>query len=133
LENFGCLDDNDIWGALKSWQNHSDNILSLLSKMLLERKLFKVRLSVDPIKKADIENIRDSITKTYNTLRSETAYLFSHGVVSNEAYAEGHHINILMRTGELLDIARLPTFQTLRPSAKSSKKTISAGLKMYLC
>ena len=24
LENFGCLDDNDIWGALKSWQNHSD-------------------------------------------------------------------------------------------------------------
>ncbi len=29
LESFGRLDDNDIWGALKFWQNHSDNILSL--------------------------------------------------------------------------------------------------------
>ena len=126
LENFGCLDDNDIWGALKSWQNHSDNILSLLSKMLLERKLFKVRLSVDPIKKADIENIRDSITKTYNTLRSETAYLFSHGVVSNEAYAEGHHINILMRTGELLDIAQASDLPNIKAISKIVKKN-------YLC
>jgi len=126
LENFGCLDDNDIWGALKCWQNHDDNILSLLSKMLLERKLFKVRLSVDPIKKSDIENIRDSITKTYNTLRSETAYLFSHGVVSNEAYAEGHHINILMRTGELLDIAQASDLPNIKAISKIVKKN-------YLC
>jgi uncharacterized protein len=126
LEKFGCLDDNDIWGALKSWQNHSDDILSLLSKMLLERKLFKVRLSVDPIKKADIEKIRNSITKAYNTLRSETTYLFSHGVVSNEAYAEGHHINILMRTGELLDIAQASDLPNIKAISKIVKKN-------YLC
>ena len=51
LENFGHLDDNDIWGAMKFWKNHRDNILSLLSTMMLERKLFKIRLSAEPIKK----------------------------------------------------------------------------------
>src|SRR5688572_29513931 len=126
LKNFGNLDDNDIWGALKCWQNHSDDILSLLSRMLLERNLFKVRLSMDLIKKSDIENIKDSIAKKYNILRSETAYLFSHGVVSNEAYAEGHQINILMRTGQLLDIAQASDLPNIKAISKIVKKN-------YLC
>jgi HD superfamily phosphohydrolase len=126
LANFGNLDDNDIWGALKCWQNHSDTILSMLSRMLLERKLFKVKLSMDPIRKTDIEKIRDSIAKKYNTLRSETAYLFSHGVVSNEAYAEGHQINILMRTGDLLDIAQASDLPNIKAISKIVKKN-------YLC
>ncbi|HZI23809.1 MAG TPA: HD domain-containing protein [Chryseolinea sp.] len=126
LANFGNMDDNDIWGALKCWKNHGDNILSLLSRMLLERKLFKVKLSADPIIKTDIENIRNSIIKTYNTLRSETTYLFSHGVVSNEAYAEGHQINILMRTGELLDIAQASDLPNIKAISKIVKKN-------YLC
>src|SRR3990170_2393779 len=53
LASFGRLDDNDIWGALKFWQHHSDTILAMLSKMLLERNLFKVKLSLEPIKKAE--------------------------------------------------------------------------------
>ena len=126
LKNFGSLDDNDIWGALKCWKNYDDSILSLLSGMLLERKLFKVRLSVDPIKKSDIEEIKEAITKQYNTLRSETAYLFSHGVVSNEAYAEGHQINILMRSGELLDIAQASDLPNIKAISKIVKKN-------YLC
>jgi uncharacterized protein len=125
-ENFGRLDDNDIWGALKSWQNHSDIILALLSRMLLERRLFKVKLGLDPIKKTEIENIRESIMKQYNTFRSETSYLFSHGVVSNEAYAEGHQINILMRNGQLLDIAQASDLPNIKAISKIVKKN-------YLC
>src|SRR5687767_9195939 len=126
LLTFGRLDDNDIWGALKSWQNHSDNILSLLSSMLLERKLFKVRLSVDPIKKTEIEEIKATIMKTYNIFRSEAAYLFSHGVVTNEAYTEGHQINILMRNGQLLDIAQASDLPNIKAISKIVKKN-------YLC
>ncbi len=126
LTRFGELDDNDIWGALKCWQNNSDNILSLLSRMLLERRLFKVRLSVEPIKRNEVANIQASIMKTYNTLRSETSYLFSHGIVSNEAYAEGHQINILMRNGELLDIAQASDLPNIKAISKIVKKN-------YLC
>jgi len=126
LSNFGSLDDNDIWGALKSWQNHSDGILSLLSRMLLERRLFRVHLSLEPIKKTEIETIRVGIMREYNVLRSETSYLFSHGVVSNEAYAEGHQINILMRNGQPLDIAQASDLPNIKAISKIVKKN-------YLC
>lgn len=126
LSTFGMLDDNDIWGALKCWRNHDDNILSLLSGMLLERKLFRVKLSIDPIQKAEVESIREAIMRTFNVLRSETAYLFSHGVVTNEAYTEGHQINILMRSGELLDIAQASDLPNIKALSKIVKKN-------YLC
>jgi hypothetical protein len=126
ISSFGELDDNDIWGALKSWQHHHDSILSLLSRMLLERKLFKVRLSIEPIKKIEIENIRSAIMKSFNIYRSETAYLFSHGVVTNEAYTEGHQINILMKNGALLDIAQASDLPNIKAISKIVKKN-------YLC
>jgi uncharacterized protein len=47
-------------------------------------------------------------------------------VVSNEAYAEGHHINILMRTGELLDIAQASDLPNIKAISKIVKKN-------YLC
>ncbi len=126
LASFGTLDDNDIWGALKFWQHHSDSILAMLSKMLLERNLFKVKLSIDPIKKAEVEQIRDAIMKKYGTFRSETPYLFSHGTVTNEAYTEGHQINILMKSGELLDIAHASDLPNIKAISKIVKKN-------YLC
>jgi uncharacterized protein len=111
---------------LKLWKTHSDNILSLLSRMLLERNLFRVRLSTEPIGKIEIQNIRDAIMRQYNTFRSETAYLFSHGAVSNEAYAEGHQINILMKNGRLLDIAQASDLPNIKAISKIVKKN-------YLC
>ena len=126
LASFGGLDDNDIWGALKFWQHHSDTILAMLSKMLLERNLFKVKLSLEPIRKAEVEKIREAIMKKYGTFRSETPYLFSHGTVTNEAYTEGHHINILMRSGKLLDIAQASDLPNIKAISKIVKKN-------YLC
>jgi hypothetical protein len=126
LSNYGTLDDNDIWGGLKLWQNHSDNILSLLSRMLLERNLFSVRLTLEPIKKVEIQNIREAVMTQYNTFRSETAYLFSHGVVSNEAYTEGDKISILMKNGQLLDIAQASDLPNIKAISKIVKKN-------YLC
>jgi HD superfamily phosphohydrolase len=126
IEAFGTLDDNDIWGAIKFWRSNPDPILSLLSRMLLERKLFQVTLSNDPIKKETIEKIRDAVRKEYSTLGSETPYLFSHGTVTNEAYAEGKHINILKNTGELLDITQASDLPAIKALSKIVKKN-------YLC
>ena len=43
LEQFSKLDDYDIIAALKSWQNHSDDVLRNMSARLLERKLLKIK------------------------------------------------------------------------------------------
>lgn len=126
LEAFGRLDDNDIWGAVKCWRSSDDRILALLSSMLLERKLFQVTLTNDSIKKDTINQIRELVRKTYGTLGSETPYLFSHGSVSNEAYAQGKQINILMASGELKDIAQASDLPAVKAISKIVKKN-------YLC
>jgi len=126
LEAYGRLDDHDIWGALKFWRSNDDRILSLLSGMLIERKLFRVTLSNEPIRKETIAKIRDAVKREYNTLGSETPYLFSHGTVTNEAYAEGKQINILMKSGKVLDIAAASDLPAIKALSKIVKKN-------YLC
>jgi len=126
LAAFGQLDDNDIWGAIKCWRNHSDQILSVLSNMVLARNLFQIILGAELIKRDTVEEIREAIAKKYDTLRAETAYLFSHGTVSNEAYADGQQINILMKSGALLDIAQASDLPNIKAISKIVKKN-------YLC
>jgi len=126
LHAFGQLDDHDIWGGIKFWKDSNDRILSLLSNMLLQRKLFQIRLGNEPIRKETIKLLREAVRKEYHTLGSETPYLFSHGVVTNEAYAEGQQINILMRSGQLLDLAQASDLPSIKAISKIVKKN-------YLC
>lgn len=126
LQAFGQLDDNDIWGAIKFWKDHPDRILSLLSQMLLGRQLFQIILSNDPIRKVTVEKIKTILSRHYQTLRAETSYLFSYGTVSNEAYTEGQKINILTKSGELLDIAQASDLPNIKAISKIVKKN-------YLC
>jgi HD superfamily phosphohydrolase len=126
LQYYGQLDDNDIWGAIKFWRNYQDPILSLLASMLIERRLFQIRLSAEPIRKNQVENIQLAIMKKYGLLRAESKYLFSHGTVTNEAYAEGQEINVLMKSGNVLDIAQASDLPNIKAISKIVKKN-------YLC
>jgi uncharacterized protein len=126
LKHFGNLDDNDIWGAIKFWQNDSDKILSTLSRMLIERKLFRIKFSNAAIRKEDVNNVKDAVSKHYRVLRAEAPYLFSYGSVSNEAYTEGQKINILMKSGEIVDIAQASDLPSIQALSKTVKKN-------YLC
>jgi uncharacterized protein len=126
LQLFGKLDDQDIWGAIKLWINHDDFILKTLSTMLYERRLFQIVLSQEPIRKSQAERVKAAISETYDTLRAESAYLFSYGTVTNEAYTEGQKINILMKSGEVLDIAQASDLPSIKAISKIVKKN-------YLC
>ena len=126
LEAFGWLGDHDIWGAIKFWKDHPDKILSALAHMLLERRLFRILLSQDPIRKSEVETIRQRISEHYNIVRSESNYLFSHGTVTNEAYTEGQTIDILTKDGHLLDIAQASDLPNIKALSKIVKKN-------YLC
>lgn len=126
LQAFAKLDDHDIMGAIKFWRHHDDRILSILSEKITNRKLFQIILSHDPINKNVLENIRTSVAQKYQTLRAESSYLYSHGTVTNEAYTEGEKINILTRSGELLDIAQASDLPNIKALSKIVKKN-------YLC
>jgi HD superfamily phosphohydrolase len=127
LDAFGKLDDMDIWGAIKIWQSHRDPILQMLCTMLLHRQLFQIILTSNPIKKGEVEKVRNGITKEYALLRNDAAYLFSLGTVSNEGYlAEKHAIHILKKSGEVVDIAQASDLPSIKAMSKIVKKN-------YLC
>ena len=127
LTVFGDLDDYDVWGAIKHWQSHRDPVLSQLCKMLLQRKLFQIKLTTTPIQKAEIEKVKDHISKEWKLRKSDVVYMFSHGTVSNEAYlSERNSIQILMKSGELLDVAQASDLPNIKAMSKIVKKN-------YLC
>ncbi len=127
LDAYGKLDDADILGAIKLWQHNPDKILSTLCNMLIDRELFKIELLNTPIRKEDIETVRTAIADKYKILRADTVFLFSHGQVSNEAYVtEGQKINILTKSGKVIDIAEASDLPGIKAISKIVKKN-------YLC
>jgi HD superfamily phosphohydrolase len=127
LEAFGRMDDNDLWGAVKLWQFHSDSILNTLCSKVLHRELFQIQLTQSPIKKIEAEKVLRKIQREFKVLQKEASYYFSHGSVSNEAYVSGgQSINILMKNGKLLDIAQASDLHTIQAMSKIVKKN-------YLC
>ncbi|MEX2336354.1 MAG: phosphohydrolase, partial [Fulvivirga sp.] len=123
----GMLDDYDIWSAIKMWQNHADPILSVLSKGLLNRKLFKIKLSNEPLSKNELNQLRIKISKQYNVLRTDSRYFLAYGQVTNKAYiAEGQSINILTKKGKVIDIAEAADLPNIKAMSKIVKK-------YYLC
>ena len=55
------LDDSDIWSAIKVWQGHPDKVLSILSKDLINRETFKVKVYDEPIDNMQLEDIEKKI------------------------------------------------------------------------
>ncbi len=127
LDAYGKLDDYDIWGSVKHWQYADDHILSLLSNMLLDRKLFRIQLSNDPLTKTNIRALRHRIADDMGLLRSESRYMVSHGELTNKAYIEtSQKINILTKKGQVIDIAEAADLPNIKAISKIVKK-------YYLC
>jgi len=108
IDHFVRLDDYDIVGLIKSLTESSDDILKYLSNGLLSRRLFKIRMFKTQPAHQTIEGMKEEIRAKFAMSKDESdlQYLMGSGVLQNEAYADhGHSINILMKNGELLDIA----------------------------
>jgi uncharacterized protein len=126
LHEYSQLDDNDVWGAIKMWKDNDDAIISQLCMMLLERNLFQIRISSEPMKQ-QLDKVRTAVAKTYKTLRNDSTYFMSWGTLTNEAYVmDGLPIKVLTRSGELLDIAQASDLPNIRAISKIVKKN-------YLC
>lgn len=128
LDIFAELDDNDIMGAIKVWQYHEDPVLSLLSKMLVQRKLFKIEISKSPFSK-DRLAMEKALFQAYPNEVSGTLsnYFICSDKLTNNAYNEARErINLLMKNGEVVDISKAS--DNLNISALSTPVE-----KYYLC
>lgn len=127
LEIFMALDDTDVWGSIKFWAQHEDPVLSTLSKMLLERKIFKVEMLSEKASKARVDSLREQVATTYHLNKEEAKSFVARGHVSNAAYLpKDQTINILRKSGEVIDVATAVDLSNIKAISKIVKK-------YYLC
>ncbi len=127
LQMFTELDDVDIWSAIKQWKYHSDAVLSSLSQRMLERRLFRIRLSNEPFSDSTIAEVGEQVSHSLNLSKSDLGYFLIHGSISNAAYiSEGQKINIITKEGKIFDIAQASDLPNIKAMSKIVKK-------YYLC
>lgn len=127
LQTFSTLDDVDILGALKSWQQHEDMVLSDLSKRLINRNLLKIEITEAPWTEAELSEKKDIIMKQLQLRASDVEHYVFQGKVAHQAYhSNTQNINILSKTGQLVDVAKASDHLNL---SALSKKVV----KYYVC
>jgi len=127
LDAFCFLDDYDILGSIKQWYHSKDLVLSQLCKMLLERKLFNVHLSETKVKKDILRSLKDQVKGSYQVGDDLVKYFVVEGVKTNAAYiGGGQQINMLTKSGDIVDIANASDL----PNIKAMRKIVK---KFYLC
>jgi HD superfamily phosphohydrolase len=107
LEAFSKLDDHDIIVCIKQWQFHQDKVLSILSKGIINRDLFKVTIQPSKFKKKELKEISSKVMKEYKLSEEDLKYFVISDSVKNNAYSKnfGDRINILEKNEKIRDIA----------------------------
>ena len=108
LQQFTLLDDYDIMASVKVWANHSDTVLSLLCKNMLDRHLFKIELQNKKFSVDYKAQWQEKVMKKYKLNKKEADYFVFSESVNNSAYNSGvhHKINILFNNNVLMDVAK---------------------------
>lgn len=106
LKMFAKLDDYDILSAIKEWATHSDNVLSLLSKMIVDRKLLRIEVRKNSFDTVTIYQKKRKYSKKLNLSLDEINYFVFSQQIQNQAYQTQKPIYILNKKGKLKDIAK---------------------------
>ncbi|WP_298764241.1 HD domain-containing protein [uncultured Polaribacter sp.] len=106
LEMFSRLDDYDIFSAIKEWINHEDKVLSILSKMIVNRKLLKIEIQKAPFQTEYLENIKKKIAQKFGISEDKTSFFVFSQEIRNQAYNFNKPVLILNKKGKLKDIAK---------------------------
>ncbi|MCA1762264.1 MAG: HD domain-containing protein [Flavobacteriales bacterium] len=125
LKAFVKLDDYDILGAIKVWIDHSDRILSDLCRRLVNRKLFRVRISKTPFDEDETEKLRKKTMELFDLSEEEAGYYFLTDRIENNAYlVQKDGITILTKSGKLIDLTEASDNRSLLAQTEAVTKYI---------
>ena len=121
------LDDNDIWSAVKEWSQHSDPVLRMLARDLVDRKPFRVEISEEPFDDAYISDMLSRMEASTDIHGDELRYLYSLNTIQKDMYdVNDDHISILYKDGSVKDIAEASEILNVSLLSKKIRK-------YYLC
>lgn len=107
LSLFCRLDDDDIMTSIKVWTTHEDFVLSSLCTMLVNRELYKVKLSSSTLDE-DYLHAKEKILNKLPHLEDDLSYFLFIGTTSNNTYDQNdEQIKILFKSGEVKAISEV--------------------------
>lgn len=107
LTAFLRLDDADVSLVIKQGQESDDLVLNLLCNQFMQRNLWEIILETKPFEESQLQGKVKEIQSKYKLDKTEAEFLVWQGSLVNNAYIqEGEDINILMKSGKLLDVAK---------------------------
>ena len=106
LEMFSKLDDYDILLSIKEWVHHKDKVLSMLSKMIIERKLLKVEIQNEHFNDVYMSKKQQKFEEKLQVASAEIPYFVFTQEIKNQAYTSEKPILIINKKGKLTDIAK---------------------------
>ncbi|MDH6310513.1 HD superfamily phosphohydrolase [Dysgonomonas sp. PFB1-18] len=131
LSHFVDLDDNDIWCALKVWANNKDTVLSILSSYLINRKLFKIEVTNEPMSAERQQKHIDKCVQKLGISEEEASYLYSCDVIYTNMYNEADDsIDILYNDGSIKDISEASDMLNIHLLSKKVEKHYFSYLKL---
>lgn len=127
LGTFAKLDDSDIIYAMKAWSDSDDFVLRNLSKMILDRDLLKIKINSDKFSKEKIHKTKNRFMEEQSITENEASYFIFSGTIVNQAYSmDKDTINLLTKSGNLIDVADASDHLNLKALSKEV-------IKYYMC
>ena len=126
LAIFSKFDDYDVLSAIKEWTAHSDEVLSELCKMIMNRNLFKITIQNTEFSSEEIDFQIEKLTSKFAIKPEHVHYFVFSGTVSNQAYNSNNPIRILFKNNTTIDIASASDQLNLQALTKPVEK-------FYLC
>lgn len=129
LHKFSSVDDFDILASVKVWMDSRDKILSELCRMLINRKLYKIRLQNTPFDKKEISRLKSAARKRFKLSEADAEYFAFAGSVTNSAYNSTEKINIFFKDGTVKDIATASDLPNISVMSTTVRKYFLCGVR----
>ena len=124
LTYYSELDDSDLWSAMKVWKHHDDRILSTLATDMLNRHIFKVEVTEEPVDETHTETIAKQISAQMEiSIDDAKHYMMNISTISKDMYnVDDDSIAILYKNGEIRDISEASELLNVQLLSKKIRK-----------
>lgn len=128
LEAFLQVDDNDVMMALKAWTTSEDELLSVLARSLVWRRLPRLQYVAQPVGEEELGRLRSEYGRRHPELDEETVRrLIFGGVARSRAYdPHGEAIMLVDSGGQAHALPELSRILDERTTAREDER-------YYLC
>ncbi len=105
LFHFSRIDDFDVISSIKTWVDHSDFVLSTLSRWLINRELYRIEMQQQPFSQEYADELVSALIKQMPVSRDEADYFVFTDTTSNYTFDPlDSPVEVLLKNGDIISL-----------------------------